>query len=129
VNYLSLDLGRRHTGVAFCDAKVCIPLPLKTIHHEEDEELIGEFKALVMNRNVKTVVIGLPLMPDGTEGEETSRVHSVAAKLHDVCPECSIEFLDERETSKGSSKDPHANAALVLLSTFLERTKSKRGEQ
>ena len=123
--YLSLDIGRKHTGVAFCDSSVDIPLPLETVHHEDDAELASAVATLAKQREVTTLILGLPLMPNGEEGEEVEHVRFIASLLSQVLPSARIEFLDERETSKGAkgtkSDDPHALAALTLLRVFLER--------
>lgn len=125
MRYLALDIGRKHTGVAFCDSTVNIPLPLETIHHEDDGELVRAVSVLAKARRVNTLILGLPLMPGGEEGEEVDHVRAVASQISGECPAIRIEFLDERETSKGSqnkiSRDPHALAALTLLRVFLAR--------
>lgn len=125
MHYLSLDIGRKHTGVAYADAEVAIALPLDTIHHTNEEELVEAVTKLVEERGIGTLVIGLPFLMSGKESEETEHVRTVSTVLQESCPNCSIEFLDERETSKvyspQKSKDTHAQAATTLLSVFLER--------
>lgn len=125
MHYLSLDIGRKHTGVAYADAEIAIAFPLDTIHHKNEQELIDTVAELVEKRQVETLVIGLPLLMSGDESEETEHVRAVSELLQEACPSCSIEFLDERETSKAytehKSEDAHAQAATTLLSVFLER--------
>ena len=125
MKYLALDIGRKHTGIAFADAEVAIALPLDTIHHENEQELRDAVRELVEKRQVETLVIGLPLLMSGQESEETKHVRTVSLELREACPNCSIEFLDERETSKAytahKSEDRHAQAATTLLSVFLDR--------
>jgi len=125
MKYLSLDIGRKHTGIAFADAEIAIALPLDTIHHKNEQELIDTVAALVEKRQVETLVIGLPLLMSGEESEETKHVRAVSVLLQEACSNCTIEFLDERETSKvraaHKSEDTHAQAATTLLSVFLER--------
>jgi putative holliday junction resolvase len=119
-NMLSIDIGRKHTGIAFCDASIGIPLPLATIDHEDDAELVRTVQKLSDKRGVTTLILGLPLMSDGSEGEEVEHVRTVSHMLADLCPQCSIEFIDERLTST-SEGDSHAGAAIALLRVWLER--------
>ena len=125
MKYLALDIGKKHTGAAYADSEVNIALPLDTIHHESDEELVEVVGQIVSARQVGTLVIGLPVLLSGKETAQTAYVRGVAERLQQACPSCTIEFLDERETSKvdlqTKSQDTHAQAAVTLLSVFLER--------
>lgn len=124
-NLLALDLGRRHTGVAFADSRVNVALPLSTIHHKDESELLTALEKLVKERHIGTIVIGLPILMRGEEGEEAFYVRAVTELIQEALPDCSISFLDERETSKvfqiEPSKDRHAQAATTILMMFLER--------
>jgi len=124
MNYLSLDVGKKHTGIAYADSDVGIALPLDTIHHEDEDELIDAVKNLVDERKIETLIIGLPLFMSGDESEQTRYVRDITEQLKEECPQCSIELLDERGTSNVAplqkSEDPHAQAATTLLSVFLE---------
>jgi len=39
-NVLSLDIGTRRTGVAFVDENTNVPMPMETLHHASEDELI-----------------------------------------------------------------------------------------
>jgi putative holliday junction resolvase len=122
---LSLDVGRRHTGVGFCNTEMNVAMPLDTIHHTEAEELVGEVAKLVEEREVSTIVIGMPLFMSGDESEQTRYTRSVADLIQEACPDCKIEYIDERGTSNlpqlQKSKDPNAQAATEILRMFMER--------
>lgn len=131
--YLALDIGRRRTGIAFADARVNVAMPLETIHHENDDELLDSIAKLVFERNASTIVVGLPYLMNGKEGEEAMRVRAVSERIRETCPAATIVFIDERETSKFysavRSKDPDAQAATAILRIFLERsTKTDHGD-
>lgn len=125
MRFLALDLGRKHTGIAFADANLGVPVPLETLHHDTVEELVNEAMLLVSQRNIDVLVLGLPLLSGKREGEQASFVRKVAERLEEVCPQCRIEFLDERWTDKISKEekavDEHAAAAVRLLQVSLER--------
>ncbi|HLD07485.1 MAG TPA: Holliday junction resolvase RuvX [Candidatus Peribacterales bacterium] len=128
-NYLGIDLGRKHTGLAFADSRVNVALPLTTIHHKDEPELLEALEKIIRDREVGIIVVGLPILMSGEEGEEALHVRTVTELIQEAHPECAISFLDERETSKiysaEGSRDRHAEAAVRILATFLEREESK----
>jgi len=82
---LALDLGTQTIGTAFCDAGWRFASPGKTLKRGKfgaDREALA---ALVRERSVKGVVIGLPLNMDGSEGPraQSSRAYArnIAAAL------------------------------------------------
>ena len=84
-----------------------------------------EVKKFVEEREVGTLIVGMPFLMDGGEGEEAEHVHRVANLIEEASPTCAIEFVDERETSKVYNKevseDRNAQAATMLLSVWLEK--------
>ncbi len=120
---LALDIGLRRTGVAFCDETNGIPFPLDTLQHsslEEFAELVGR---LVSERSIGTILIGLPLLPSGAEGEQSTSVRQYAAALESLGVE--VEFLDERYTTPHSTLgDGDALAASSILTVYLDRKHS-----
>ena len=82
---LGLDLGTQTIGTAFCDAGWRFASPGKTLKRGKfgaDHEALA---ALIKERNLAGVVIGLPLNMDGSEGprSQSSRAYArnVAAAL------------------------------------------------
>lgn len=126
MQYLALDIGRKHTGVAYADSVLNVPVPLETLHHDTVEELVNEVSLLVSERNSEKVIVGLPLLSHGVEGKQVQFTRDVLDCLRTACPACSFEVLDERWTDKNTllekEGDPHAHAAVKLLSVFLSRS-------
>ncbi len=121
MRYLSLDIGTRHTGMAYLDTDVGISLPLDTVHHTGVAQLIEEVMIIVRARRVDTVVIGMPLLLSGTEGSQAVFVKSVGEKIEDAG--VAIRFVDERYTTPKSGKhaggvDGDAVAACQLLASI-----------
>jgi putative holliday junction resolvase len=123
---LSLDIGQRRTGVAFLDDATGIPLPLTTLTHRSARELTSLVSAIVEERKVDRLIIGLPLLPDGTEGEQARIVREVAESFEAFGKPMS--FVDERYTTPSvrsskalrhspppSAYDGDAAAACALL--------------
>ena len=78
---IGLDLGTRTIGTAFCDAGWRIASPGKTLKRGKfgaDKALI---EALIAERSIKGIVIGLPLNMDGSEGPRVQSSTAYARNL------------------------------------------------
>lgn len=119
---LAFDIGMRRTGVAYADAETGVPLPLQTLQHRSTEELLEKIQSLCRRKDVKKIIIGLPLLPSGEEGAQSRYVRDVESKLieggFDVIP------LDERYTTpRHKEGDSDAAAACALLNLYLDQKK------
>ncbi len=124
MRYLGLDVGTARTGAAFADSEDDILFSLETIHHTSEGELFVMLRKLVTQYAVDEVVLGLPLLPDGSEGKQARMVNSLAKALSDAKIPCSL--LDERYTSqKQHTFDSDAAAACQILSVKLKRKGNK----
>lgn len=121
---LALDMGKRRTGVALYDERVGMPLPLDTIAHRSTKELVTKIAVLCREKSVVHMVVGLPLLPSGLEGEQAAFVRSVSRALESLAP---ISFLDERYSTPAiRESDPDAAAACSILTTYLDRQKREQ---
>lgn len=78
---LGLDLGTQTIGTAFCDAGWRFASPGKTLKRGKfgaDKALLG---GLIGERNIKGLVIGLPLNMDGSEGPRSQSSRAYARNL------------------------------------------------
>ena len=117
---LALDLGRRRTGVAFCHTTDGVAVALDTISHASMEEALGKILALYAEKKADRIVLGLPLLLDGSEGEQSGFVRSFSRDLESRG--CNVEFLDERYTTFTHAEiDGDAAAAVSLLNTYVDR--------
>lgn len=75
---LGLDLGTQTIGTAFCDAGWRFASPGKTLKRGKFGADKQALAALVAERGIKGVVIGLPLNMDGSEGprSQSSRAYA-----------------------------------------------------
>jgi putative Holliday junction resolvase len=94
---LALDIGNRRTGIAYLDEDVGVPLPLTTLTHKTPEELLPQIEAMIRERKIDRVIIGLPRLLDGTEGTQAGLTRAVAEQIKAFGVE--IRFVDERYTS------------------------------
>ena len=95
---LGLDVGRKRIGVAGCDRLGISVHGITTIIRKTWQEDMAELRSLVIERNIDTLVVGLPYNMDGTLGYQAKHVQKFAhgASKH---LELNVEFVDERLTS------------------------------
>jgi putative transcription antitermination factor YqgF len=120
IRILSLDIGMRRTGCAYCDTGNGISLPLDTLRHTSLDGFVEAVTALVVTRGIQQLVVGLPLLPSGQEGSQTAIVKEYVSAIASL--KVPIDYLDERYTTpKGPTKDGDAMAALSILQTYIEK--------
>lgn len=117
---LAFDIGTRHTGVAVFDDAHGLVLPLDTLHHPTDEDLLAQLTAVCAERGVTDTVLGLPLLPGGSEGSQARFVRGVGSALE--AAGIRTAYLDERFTTlRHSPADGDAHAACAILGMYLKR--------
>lgn len=120
---LALDVGERHSGVAFFDSAIDFVIPLDTIHHHSELELLDAVDVVLQQRGVKDVVIGLPLLLSGVEGSQAKFAKMIGAQLN--ARGVSVDYIDERfTTDRLTPSDGDAKAACIVLNTYLQKKKS-----
>lgn len=93
---LSIDYGKRRTGIAVTDPLQIIANGLTTV---ETKELMMFLKDYFEKEAVERVVIGLPMQPNGQPSENAARVRSFAGQFRKTFPNMPLDFYDERFTS------------------------------
>ena len=78
---LGLDLGTQTIGTAFCDAGWRFASPGKTLKRGKFGADKAALAALVAERSIKGIVIGLPLNMDGSEGPRSQSSRAYARNL------------------------------------------------
>ncbi len=99
---IGLDLGTQTIGTAFCDPDWRIASPGKTIARGKfsvDKALIT---ALIAERSIKGIVIGLPLNMDGSEGPRAQSARAYARNL--AALELPILLWDERWSTTSAER-------------------------
>ena len=99
--YLGLDYGSKTVGVAICANDSRIATAKEIIRRDREDKLrrtLARVEELIAEYKAYDVVIGLPLMPDGDEGERASKARAFAEALKRRC-DCRIIFWDERYTT------------------------------
>ena len=93
---LAVDWGTKHFGVAISDPSRLIAQPLTTLtrraHHRAP---VGRVVALAEEHGATEIVVGLPLTPEGAEGEAAQAARAFGAALAERSGR-PVRFVDER---------------------------------
>jgi putative Holliday junction resolvase len=123
---LALDYGSARTGTAVCDPTETVVTPLEEIARAGTRAGIGRIAALVAEREVERVVVGLPLSLSGADTAQTAEAREFAARLAErLAPAVAVELHDERLTTRLAQRDPSrvasedSRAAAHLLEDWL----------
>jgi putative holliday junction resolvase len=95
---LGLDVGSKRIGVAGCDGLGLIATGITTIWRTSFPENIAQLAAIISERQVEILVLGLPYTMDGKIGSQAKQVQKFARRVATVI-ELPIEYMDERLTS------------------------------
>ena len=92
---LGLDTGTKTIGTALCDAGWRFATAGKTVMRRKFTQDKGVLAALIAERGVKGLVIGLPLNMDGTEGPRSQATRAFVRNLKPLV-KIPVAFWDER---------------------------------
>ncbi len=95
---IALDLGRRRIGVASADLGRDDAYPLGTIERGSLKHDLAALAAMLQGRAVETIIVGLPLSMDGTEGVAARAARAYGERLAGAL-NVQVEMFDERLTS------------------------------
>ena len=124
---LALDYGRARCGCALSDPTGQLATPLAVIERPPTRRGLAALRALVEQRDVERVVIGLPLTLAGDEGGQAEETRAFAARLASLL-RVPVELHDERLTTvqadrsglvAGGSSPADSRAAAHLLESYL----------
>jgi putative Holliday junction resolvase len=131
---LALDLGTKRIGLAVSDRERRIAFPAGVLERRGGRKDLEALRALIAEREVGRVVVGLPVHMSGRRGPEAEAAVAFARSLADATG-LPVETLDERWTTVEAERAlramgrPKAKqkglvdtvAASILLRTWLER--------
>jgi len=93
---LSIDYGKRRTGIAVTDPLQIIAGGLATV---STSTLYDYLVAYMAKESVERIVIGKPMQPNGQPSENLARVEQFVNRWRKAQPSVPIEYVDERFTS------------------------------
>ena len=132
---LGLDYGLRRIGIAACDAEASLAFAIGTHVEGRDGSVMEMIAALVTDRSIATIVVGLPLTTAGEEAEMARNARAFADKL---AAKFAVEIVmwDERyssqeadrwlqQASRPSREDRDALAAEIILQSYLDSLQAR----
>ena len=97
---LGIDYGEARAGIAITDELNITSQVLKTIEHKgNDKILLAELDKILEQYNVETIVVGMPINMNGTEGPRVEKTKKFIHKLKCKYNKIKIETIDERLTT------------------------------
>ncbi len=111
-----LDLGTKTIGVAVSDLLWTVATPVKTIKRRKFTLDAAELLALLAEREVSGILLGLPRNMDGSEGPRCQSTRAFARNLSALTP-LPIGFWDERLSTVAAER------ALLEADTTRKRRK------
>ncbi|MES2997607.1 MAG: Holliday junction resolvase RuvX [Verrucomicrobiota bacterium] len=130
---LGIDHGDTRIGIAATDDFGILAHPVETIDVRKTDP-IERIANLTTARKIRTLVVGLPVRMDGSEGTAAAKVRAFATKLAVRLPDTPLVFTDEtlttttaaaklREAGRNAKKQKSVidqAAAVEILNTWLE---------
>ncbi len=130
---LAIDHGTKRMGIAISDELKMIAQPLEFIPADPFSDFLVRLKALLLEKEVELVLVGMPRNMDGSYGEAASRVREFVNVLRAAIT-VPIRTWDERLTSaqanrlliqanvrrKDRKTKVDKTAAAILLQSFLD---------
>lgn len=113
---VAVDLGDVRIGLASSDIMGIIASGSETYYRKGGDVDVDYVAQFAKNQQADTIVIGLPINMDGTEGERAQISRDFGDKLKEKT-DCKIVFVDERLTSKSAER--------LLISADMRREKRK----
>lgn len=124
MRWLGVDPGEARVGLAICDAEERVAVPLEVV---PASAAFPAIRAIVDREEVGGIVIGLPLLPSGDEGDAAVMARRLGARLERSL-DVEVVYEDERLTTvaaeeraraAGTDRPSDDLAASILLEQFL----------
>ncbi len=100
---LGIDFGDARIGLAISDPIGFFASGLETYKRVNLEKDLEHIKNLIKEKDVKTIVVGLPLNMDGSEGIRVEKTKEFCENLKDLAG-VNIVYVDERLTTVQAEK-------------------------
>jgi putative Holliday junction resolvase len=82
---LGIDVGTKTLGLAVSDPSRTVAMPLQTIQRKGLTRDLAQLARIVAEREIREVVVGLPLEMDGSRGEMSEEADLIAERLAEGC--------------------------------------------
>ncbi len=100
---LGIDHGDARIGIAATDDFGILAHPVETIDLAKTDP-VERIAQLAEARRIHTLVLGLPLRMDGSEGDSAAKVRAFGALLRERIPTVPLVFVDETLTTASAAE-------------------------
>ena len=114
---MGLDLGNVNIGIAFSDPMAMFASGFVNYRRRSLEQDLRYIADMAKDKGVDTIVVGLPINMDGTDGERVQFTYDFCAELKKYTS-IPIVYQDERLTTVSAEK--------LLISADVRREKRKK---
>lgn len=94
---LSIDYGKKRTGIAVSDPMQIIANGLTTVDTSKLFDFLADY---IQKEDVERIIVGLPRQMNNELSENMKRIEPFVNRLKKLYPGMQIEYWDERFTSK-----------------------------
>lgn len=94
---LSIDYGKKRTGIAVSDPLQIIANGLTTVETSKLFDFLDEY---IRKEDVERIIVGLPTQMNNEPSENMKRVEPFVNRLRKLHPDIPVEYYDERFTSR-----------------------------
>ncbi len=101
---LALDLGEKLVGAAVSDERLVTTKRLQPLKRSNWKKLLQDVRHLLERFDAQTIVVGLPLRLDGSEGDAAKNVRRLALSLAKSVAQ-PVYLQDERLTSYAATEN------------------------
>ena len=98
---LGIDLGSKRIGISVCDDKRLIATPYKTLNFTNLNNFIIELKTIILESDVKGIIIGNPINMDGSFGKSSQSIKDKSTQISEKL-EIPVVLWDERLSTVGA---------------------------
>jgi len=98
---IGIDPGKKRVGIAISDENKIVATPYKTVIKKDYSNFLAEIKKIVLENNIKGIIVGNPLNMDGSAGPSSQSAKDLALNLSKDVTQ-NITMWDERLSSEGA---------------------------
>jgi putative Holliday junction resolvase len=135
---MGIDPGKRNVGISVCDPTHLVATPYETIHIEKLNDLINGLNKIILENNIKGIVVGHPINMDGSEGPRSQSTKDFVKNILKYI-NLPITLWDERLSTEGAFRGMEAlnsnssskkekldeNSAAFILQGFIDFMRKK----
>ena len=98
---LGIDPGKSRIGLAISDEDKLVSTPLKTINKKNNSNFIKDIKEIILENNIKGIIIGNPINMDGSSGPSSQSAIDFAKYISNNIS-IPVSMWDERLSTEGA---------------------------